>query len=196
MTTLTNTTLEHTQAQAGALGHILDSFIGLLTPRKAAVQSKSSFSELEHAFYATKGLPKSLLVVRVEEDAASENDADARRVHQHKILKQLISVSGIRATVEPIGDNEIAVLLNGIDQCSELIARVEEMLARIEPEPATRQNDNKSRKCTVGIARCPIDADELNDSIRLASSAAAELNGSEYRYQFITRHQRRLVSAD
>jgi hypothetical protein len=195
MTTFANTSLEHTQAQAGALGHILDSFIGLLTPRKAAVQNKSSFSELEHAFYATKGLPKSLLVVRVGQNAASDNDVDARQHHQKNVLKQLISVSGIRATVEPIGDNEIAVLLNGIDQCSELIARVEEMLSCIEPEPATRQSDNESRNCTVGIARCPIDADELNDSIRLASSAA-EQNGSEHRYQFITRHQRRLVSGD
>jgi hypothetical protein len=194
MTTLANTTLENTQTQAGALGHILDSLIDMITPRKAPVQSRTSFSELEHAFYATKGLPKSLLVFRIEDDAASENDADARRVHQHKVLKQLISVSGIRATVEPIGDNEIAVLLNGIDQCSELIARVEEMLSCMSP--VKKQSDSKSRNCTVGIARCPIDADELNDSIQLASCAAAELIDSEQRYQFITRHQRRRVSDD
>lgn len=164
MTTLANTSLNNPQAHAGALGHILDSFIGMIKPRQEVQQSRSSFSVLEDSFEATKGLPKSLLVVHIGTDAGLQKDKTARLVHQEKVLTQLISVFGIRAEAAPIGENEIAVLLNGIDQCSELIPRVEEMLSRIST--AHEASNDQSLNYRVGN----IKPDNQSSDVTMASS--------------------------
>lgn len=50
--------------------------------------------------------------------------------------------------------------------------------------------DGSSLKCSVGVARCPVDTDDLSDLIQMASNAAAELIDNELRYQFISRRHR------
>ena len=188
MNTYATTSLENTQTHAGTLGQILDSFIGIIKPRRANLPKKSNFSELKHSFEITKGIRKSLLVIHVESDADHQDDVNARLADQERVLQQLRSVFGIRATAAAIGDKEYAVLLHGIDQCNELIPRIEEMLSRTS---AGHSNEHQvSLTCRVGVARCPIDADELSDSIRMASNAATELVNSEHTYQFISRRHR------
>ena len=88
----------------------------------------------------------------------------------------------------PIGDGEYAVLLLGIEQCADLIPRMENVVSRMAS--GRFRADGESLKCTVGVARCPLDAEDLVNLIRMASTAASELGGGGPQYQFISRRHR------
>lgn len=186
MTINTTTSLENTQANAAMLGRLIDSFLGIITTPNSVSnqQERSTFSRLKIAFEQNECLAKSLIVVRVENDASeNEDDPSARLAHQALITQQLQAACGRSAYVAAIGDKEYAVLLQHIDQCSELIPRLENILSRTAA--GHLNGDGASLVCRIGVARCPIDASDLGELIRMASTAAAELRDSELGFQFI-----------
>lgn len=186
MNNLTTASIEQSQAQAAMLGQLIDGVLGILNTSDTKQASNGSFSDLECTFKVTEDLPKSLLVVRVENDFSEEaRNASERLTRQAQITQQLSSACGRFAHVAAIGAQEYAVLLPGMDQCSELIPKLNNFLSRTTA--GHLNGDGASLDCRVGVARCPMDAEDLGELIRMASKAAAELRSSDLRYQFISR---------
>lgn len=184
----TYSSLEDSHENVAFLGKMIDSFIGIIgAPKPSHTQHAfGAFSELQRAFDATQGLCKSLLVIRVENNQPEcKEDASARLEHQGRIVRQLESSCGLHTHGAAIGDDEYAVLLLGVDQCSELIPRLESILSRTAA--GHLNGDGSSLKYRIGVARCPIDSEELRDLIPMASTAAKELSHSDLAYQFISR---------
>ena len=188
MNTHATTSFENAQADTAILGGILDSFIRLIAkPKPASTQSAAgTFSALQSAFEASSRRGKSLLVIRVENEGSEVAGALVDR--QRHIVQQLEKTCGLNAVAAPIGDGEYAVLLLGIEQCGDLIPRMESVISRMAS--GHMSGDGVSLKCGVGVARCPLDAEDLGHLIRMASTAASELGNGGPGYQFITRRHR------
>ena len=177
------------------MGQILDSFIGIIKSPEVNLPRKCSFTELKRSFDATNGLSKSLLVIHVENGLSEcEEDVSACSAHQERVLQQLLSVCGRHADGAAIGNKEYAVLLHDIDQCGELIPRLENLLSRTAA--GHLNGDGVSLHCRIGVARSPLDADELRDMIRLASTVAAEISHGELGYHFFSRATLRTLGVE
>ena len=188
MNTHVTASFENTPTNPVLLGNMIDSFIDIIARPKPASKGGAvgAFSELRRAFDATEGLQKSLLVLRVENEVSEgEEDVSALLVRQGSIVRQLEKTCGLNTHAAAIGDDEYAVLLLGVDQCSDLIPRIKNVLSRMAA--GHLNGDGASLKCSVGVARCPVDTDDLSNLIRMASVAAAELIDNELGYQFISR---------
>ena len=182
---------QNMQSNAAFLGQVIDQMIGIIKTPQQGQPSHHSFSSLKTAFETADSLPKSLLVVRVENDHSEvEKDAAARLTQQAFIAQQLQSTCGRYTHAAPIGEQEYAILLLGIEQCSELIPKIENLRSRTAA--GHLNGDGASLDCRVGVARCPIDTYELNELIRMASNAATELRHSELGYQFVSRRHRQI----
>ena len=181
--------IQGAQAHAALVGQVVEGVLGILKAPEEKLACHCTFSELMRAFKAAAGLPKSLFVVRVENDYSEQSqDASERLAQQAQITQQLASACGRSAHVAAIGDKEYAVLLIGIAQCSELIPRLKNLLSRTIA--GHLNGDGTSLDCRVGVARSPMDSEDLTELICMASNAATELGVSDLRYQFISRRHR------
>jgi hypothetical protein len=191
MNTNVTASFDATQPNPAMLGNVIDSFIGIIArPEPVSKQDTvGAFSGLRRAFDATAGLQKSLLVIRVKNDVSEDEEhATTLLARQGRIVRQLAKTCGLNTHAAAIGDDEYAVLLLGIDQCTDLIPRIENVISRMAA--GHLNGDGASLKCSVGVARCPMDTDDLGHLIRMASAAAAELIDSTLEYQFISRRHR------
>ena len=135
-----------------------------------------AFMRLERTYQAAfdEYLPMTLLALRVTNlgvDLAKLAPAE-RLETQAAVVQQLSLASGVGAPVAPIGDDEFAMLLVGMDRCADLVEMVRRLLSRARAGAVN--GDGQALLCRVGIARAVIDHDCLGALIAMASSAAAE----------------------
>lgn len=161
------------------VGRFLDIVRGPDTNREV-----STLSNLRNLFENSVGMARSLLVIRVE----NENSAADCLDRQQETIRQLRLVCGRSNPIAAIGDTEYAVLLVGYDQCCELIPRLDYIVSRAAA--GHLNGDGGSLRCRIGVARSPIDSEELGASIAMASIAAQELQASGLAYQFISRRHK------
>ena len=169
------------------LGTIVDSFAEIIRrPNSSNAQTPvvNAFTELRDKFDASVGFAKSLLVIHVDDGQKFTNESE-RLTNQQQVTEQLKLTCGRAVPVAPIGESEYALLLLGYDQCSELIPRLENMIARAKA--GHLNGDGRSLLCRIGVARSPIDTEDLRTAIAMASAAASELLESDLSFQFISR---------
>jgi hypothetical protein len=83
--------------------------------------------------------------------------------------------------VAPLALDEYGVLTPGLDECTNLIPRAEQIISRLK---------RIGLDCAIGIARCPLDAEALTDLVAMSGLAATEATSIPDRYQFISRRHR------
>ena len=196
MNTHATASFQNPQVDNTVLSGLVDSFMRLIAkPEPASTYSTGdTLSALQRAFDGFKRPEKSLLVIRVENEGAEvdvsgiKENASAFLARQSYIVQQLENTCGLNTFAAPIGDGEYAVLLLGVEQCTDLIPRMENVVSHMAT--GRFRANGESLKCTVGVARCPLDAEDLSNLIRMASTAASELGGGGPQYQFISRRHR------
>ena len=194
MQTAEYSTTSELHAKAQMLGALLDDFARMIKQPDTAVPAAGGFTELRNKFDASLGLAKSLLVVKVRQSSSTTelSHATSYLENQTLVTKQLKEICGQQTPVAAIGDDEYAVLLLGYDQCGELIPRLENLVARIRT--TLFSDDDSAQQCHIGVARTPIDTEDLQTAIVMASAAASELTGTGPSFQYICRRHRVCVS--
>jgi predicted signal transduction protein with EAL and GGDEF domain len=193
MQTAEFSSLPELQTRTHMLGELLDTFTSILVKPEALPAPSHDFNHLRNKFNATREYAKSLLVVRMQStyqnnDAHSDSD---RSILRNDVAEQLQALCGSGTCVTAIGDNEYAVLLIGYDQCSELIPRLETILASAQSGSFCAHG--RGIPCHIGVVRAPLDTEELHTAVAMASTAANELTGSASAFQFMSRRHKNWV---
>ncbi len=154
------------------------------TPAGAMLEA---FPRLRESFDEARGLglPMSMLAIRIGNfDRLAGRPGGLRR----DIVAELSRAFGGEARVAPMTDNDFAVLLLGKDQCPELVGCVNYALERLSRDAL--DGSGLALVCQVGIARCPLDADDFDELITLASRATADLPPNAPDMCFVDRDHR------
>ena len=158
------------------LGALLDDFTRIIKQPDTPAPVVSGFEGLRNKFNTARGMAKSVFVLKLEDSIQANGGND-----EAKCLKELRPVAAI-------GDGEYAILLLGYDQCADLIPRLEELVARTNASLCT--NDTSAARCSIGVARTPMDTDDLQSAIVMASAAASDADDAGPCYQFVSRRHK------
>jgi hypothetical protein len=142
-----------------------------------------AFPELEAAFSDAGqfGLPMSLAVARM----APPPDAEGQ--DREALCRRLREAFSEECRVAPVDGNRFAVLLLGRDQFPDLVRIFELALERL----ARWQRGRPALCVQFGVARCPLDGDELPALLALAEQVLSDVPAQQAAFDFVDRRHRR-----
>ncbi len=171
------------------LGALLDDFTRIIKQPDTPAPVVSGFEGLRNKFNTARGMAKSVFVLKLEDSIqANGGNDEAKCLKELRLTTQLKQILGKQTPVAAIGDGEYAILLLGYDQCADLIPRLEELVARTNASLCT--NDTSAARCSIGVARTPMDTDDLQSAIVMASAAASDADDAGPCYQFVSRRHK------
>lgn len=162
------------------------------------------YFDLEAEFRSTAaiGVPMSILVVRIDtwQDMAASNSRA-----EESAAGVLAGAFGEGCLVAELGAGEYAVLLRGVNHFPELLQILEYAQSRTR-DSSGPQGGHRIQECAdeplptvasfsfkTGIARCPLDDEDLRTLLYLAGKALDELHGDTPDYQFVDGRHRRSI---
>jgi GGDEF domain-containing protein len=176
-------------AKVQILGALLDDFTRIIKQPDTPAPKVSGLTDLRNKFNTAHGMAKSVFILKLEDPIqANSGNNEARRLKEQQLTAQLKQILGNRTPVAAIGEGEYAILLLGYDQCADLIPRLEELTARTQAILCT--NDASAARFSIGVARTPMDTEDLQSAIVMASAAASEFDVAGPRYQFVSRRHK------
>lgn len=149
-----------------------------------------SYFDLEYEFAdaAGAGIPMSVLVVRVDDYDAFEpvNESDKFDL----VLERLSRAFGDGCAIASLGADEFVVLLRGAQHFPELLQILEYAQSRVG---SRGEDSGVASSFKTGVARCPLDDDNLRTLLVLAGKAVDDLDVDTPNIQFVDgRHRRSL----
>lgn len=185
----------------------MDSVLERVLPEKSVdetvVSGVMSYFDLEAEFCNTAaiGVPMAILVVRI--DAWRATAASNSRVEE-SAAGVLAGAFGEGSVVAALGAGEYVVMLRGVNHFPELLQIIEYAQSRARNDAGLQTEHQNHRDSTdqcspagacfafkTGIARCPLDDEDLRTLLFLAGTALDELNGDTPDYQFVDGRHRR-----
>ena len=171
------------------LGALLDDFTRIIKQPDTPAPVVSGFEGLRNKFNTARGMAKSLIVLKLENPVQANSEGpEAQRLKREQQTKQLTQILGKQTPMAAIGDGEYAILLLGYDQCADLIPRLEQLAERTQARLCS--GDDSTVRCSMGVARTPMDTEDLQSAVVMASTAASELTEFDPCYQFISRRHK------
>ena len=170
---------------------------------EAVVSGVMPYFDLEAEFCNTAaiGVPMAILVVRIDAwQAMAASDCRA----EESAADLLAGAFGEGSAVASLGAGEYVVLLRGVNHFPELLQILEYAQSRTRDDSGLRTGRRSYREhageCSpagacfsfkTGIARCPLDDEDLRTLLFLAGTALDELHGDTPDYQFVDGRHRR-----
>lgn len=144
--------------------------------------------EYEFAEAAGIGIPMSILVVRVDDYEAFQPVSEADK--HDRVLERLSGAFGDGCAIASLGGDEFVVLLRGVQHFPELLQILEYAQSRVRK---SGKGAKTSSIFKTGVARCPLDDDNLRTLLVLAGRAVDDLEADTPEFQFVDGRHRRSI---